>query len=165
MEKITVKDGTVFYWKKSLADFIEEANVEPVAINTRVVDVDGIDTLVMDVEVRYTARGEKFLKTVSFWCNREITGDDRDELDKLAVIKDGVLHYGIYMPDTTSKADMKILEALETPSQFGEAIEGLSDAGFKALRKGCSKQWKVDSLTDGVNIFRPSGDRIEYKAK
>jgi hypothetical protein len=165
MEKITVKDGTILYWKKSLADFINEANVEPVELSPVIREVNGHDTLILNAEVRYTARGEKFLRTVSFFCNKEVTGDDRDDFEKLGTVTDGVLHYGIFMPANTSDKDMKLLEALETPSQFAEAIDGLSDAGYEALRKGCAKQWKIDSLTDGVNVFRPSGERIEFQAK
>lgn len=163
MQEIKINEGTIFYWQKSLTALLEEKNITVISVVPRKVLVKDEPRLVVDIKYEYAAKGQRFLNTTSFWCNRELTGDEWDTMEDLGKVVEGELHFGCFMPKNASKKDLDILRGLETPDDFKTGISELSEAGLAQVAKGLAKEWKIDMLTDGVNVLRPSGERIKFE--
>ena len=168
MRAINFLEGTIYYWQKTLAAYITENSLNPMAILPRIVEVNDDQRLVLDLKARYTVKGQEFVETTSFWSNRVLKGDEIEAMKDLGTLdsKQCILHFGIYFPKGTDQAILDACAKCQVPSDFGAALEGLTEAQIAVVAQALAKTkgWKIDTISDGVKSITPSGERAKFEA-
>ena len=169
MKAINFSEGTIYYWQKTLAAYIEENKLDTMAVLPRVIEVDGEQRLVLDLKAEYVAKGQKFVETTSFWNNRVLSGDEIEALATLGTPdpKQCILHFGIFFAKDTDKAITDACAKCEVPGDFGQALAGLTEAQVAVVATALAKTkgWKIDTVSDGVKSITPSGSRVSFQEK